>query len=159
MRLRLTISVMAIGALGGGGPAVTTHAFVPSPSASSAWAKKNHHRADQPLPLPALFMSTTENEVTATAPPKPGTADVGVPWSDLGFAFRPTKSHLQMKWTEDADGNGSWGPAELVSDPYVNLHIGATALHYGQSCFEGLKAFAHEDDSVHIFRPDENAKR
>lgn len=44
-------------------------------------------------------------------------------------------------------------------DPYVNIHIGATALHYGQSCFEGLKAFAHEDGSVYVFRPDENAKR
>ena len=39
------------------------------------------------------------------------------------------------------------------------MHIGATALHYGQACFEGLKAFCHEDNSVHIFRPDENAKR
>lgn len=37
--------------------------------------------------------------------------------------------------------------------------MGATALHYGQACFEGLKAFAHEDDSVHVFRPEENAKR
>ena len=46
-----------------------------------------------------------------------------------------------------------------LQEPYINLHIGATALHYGQACFEGLKAFAHEDDTVHIFRPDENAKR
>ena len=43
--------------------------------------------------------------------------------------------------------------------PYLNIHIGATALHYGQSCFEGLKAFAHDDGSVYLFRPDENAKR
>jgi len=47
----------------------------------------------------------------------------------------------------------------LVESPYINVHIGATALHYGQACFEGLKAFAHEDDDVYIFRPDENAKR
>jgi branched-chain amino acid aminotransferase len=37
--------------------------------------------------------------------------------------------------------------------------MGATALHYGQACFEGLKAFTHQDGSVHIFRPQENAKR
>lgn len=48
---------------------------------------------------------------------------------------------------------------EMVHEPYINMHIGATAIHYGQSCFEGLKAFAHEDGSVQIFRPDENAKR
>lgn len=41
----------------------------------------------------------------------------------------------------------------------MNLHIGATALHYGQSCFEGLKAFCHADGSVNVFRPQENAKR
>lgn len=39
------------------------------------------------------------------------------------------------------------------------MHIGATALHYGQACFEGLKAFAHADGSVYLFRPDENANR
>jgi len=37
--------------------------------------------------------------------------------------------------------------------------MGATALHYGQACFEGLKAFTHEDGTVHVFRPQENAKR
>ena len=47
----------------------------------------------------------------------------------------------------------------VLQDPYIPLHIGATALHYGQSCFEGLKAFCHEDGDVYVFRPDENAKR
>lgn len=75
-------------------------------------------------------------------------------WQDLGFEFRPTKSHLKVEYK-----NGAWGSPELVSEPYIKLHIGATALHYGQACFEGLKAYAHEDNSVHMFRPDENAKR
>lgn len=39
------------------------------------------------------------------------------------------------------------------------MHIGATALHYGQACFEGLKAFCHADGDVYLFRPDENAAR
>lgn len=55
--------------------------------------------------------------------------------------------------------DGKWQEPELVESPYINVHIGATALHYGQACFEGLKAFAHEDGSVNLFRPDENAKR
>lgn len=82
----------------------------------------------------------------------PGTADL--PWSELGFEFRPTKSHLRMVYKD-----GKWGEAEMVESPYIQVHIGATALHYGQSCFEGLKAFAHDDGSVNIFRPDENSKR
>eukprot|EP00563_Minutocellus_polymorphus_P000078 CAMPEP_0181039730 /NCGR_PEP_ID=MMETSP1070-20121207/10648_1 /TAXON_ID=265543 /ORGANISM="Minutocellus polymorphus, Strain NH13" /LENGTH=414 /DNA_ID=CAMNT_0023117647 /DNA_START=28 /DNA_END=1272 /DNA_ORIENTATION=- len=149
MRLQL-ISAAAIGALCGSRPAATTLAFVPSTSSSSSAT----YSAARPQPL---FMSTTEDAAAAASAvlPKPGTAEIDVPWSDLGFEFRATKSHLKMTWTE-SDG---WGGAELVGSPYVNLHIGATALHYGQSCFEGLKAFAHEDDTVHIFRPDENAKR
>jgi branched-chain amino acid aminotransferase len=42
----------------------------------------------------------------------PGTADMD--WSDLGFEFRPTKSHLQMMWKD-----GEWGPAELIEVRYI----------------------------------------
>jgi len=102
-----------------------------------------------------LFVAT-EPETTSTSLSvgKPGTAELGVAWSELGFEFRPTKSHLQMVYKD-----GEWQEPKLVEETSINIHIGATALHYGQSCFEGLKAFAHSDDSVHIFRPDENAKR
>ncbi|EJK53155.1 hypothetical protein THAOC_27464, partial [Thalassiosira oceanica] len=37
----------------------------------------------------------------------PGTADL--PWEDLGFEFRTTKSHLRMVYKD-----GKWGEAELV---------------------------------------------
>lgn len=83
-------------------------------------------------------------------------------WKDLGFEFRATRSHVKLVYTTPSDGDeeGSWSSVpELVSEPYVNLHIGATALHYGQACFEGCKAFCHADDSVHIFRPADNAAR
>ena len=91
----------------------------------------------------------------ATQQKKPGTAKLDVAWEDLGFEFRPTNSHVRVTYKE---GEG-WGEPELVSDPHINLHIGATSLHYGQACFEGLKAFCHADGKVYIFRPDENAKR
>lgn len=105
--------------------------------------------------LSVLAMSSTKTKKI------PGTADLGgIAWEDLGFEFRPTNSHIKVVYTENADGtSGSWGEPELVTEPYVNLHIGATALHYGQACFEGLKAFTHQDGSVHIFRPTENAAR
>lgn len=97
-----------------------------------------------------LFMSTTEQPTDTVG--KPGTADL--PWDSLGFEFRPTKSHLKMTYKD-----GKWEAPEMVESPYFQIHIGATALHYGQACFEGLKAFAHDDGSVYLFRPDENAKR
>lgn len=84
----------------------------------------------------------------------PGTAKISKPWNELGFEFTPTKSNVRITYK-----NGAWGKMEICEDPYINIHMGATALHYGQACFEGLKAFAHKDNSVHIFRPIENAKR
>jgi len=41
----------------------------------------------------------------------------------------------------------------------MNIHIAATALHYGQEAFEGLKAFKGKDGKIRVFRWDENAKR
>ena len=99
--------------------------------------------------------STTTRLSMTLQTKRPGTAQLDVPWEELGFEFRPTNSNLRMTYKE---GQG-WGKPELVQDPFVNIHIGATALHYGQACFEGLKAFCHEDGDVYIFRPDENAKR
>ena len=73
---------------------------------------------------------------TASAPaqpcPLPGSA--GLDWSSLGFSLLPTKSHVKL----EHKGEG-WSSPELVESPYITLHIGATSLHYGQSCFEGLK--------------------
>ena len=86
----------------------------------------------------------------------PGSAQLDTPWKDLGFEFRPTRSHLKMVYSKKTK---AWSKPVLVEDPYIKLHVGATALHYGQACFEGLKAFAHKDNSVHLFRPKDNAAR
>ena len=57
--------------------------------------------------------------------------------------------------TQARDARRVWGGRGLRGQ----VHIGATALHYGQACFEGLKAFAQADGTVRLFRPDENAAR
>jgi branched-chain amino acid aminotransferase len=41
----------------------------------------------------------------------------------------------------------------------INIHVAATSLHYGQACFEGLKAFCRKDGSAALFRPQANAQR
>jgi len=112
--------------------------------------------------LPAAFgRRWTSTAVTMTASAstgskkRPGTAEMDVPWEELGFQWRPTNSHVRITYR---DGEG-WGEPEIVKEPYVNLHIGATALHYGQACFEGLKAFCHEDGDVYVFRAEANAER
>jgi branched-chain amino acid aminotransferase len=65
-----------------------------------------------------------------------------------------TNCHIRYVWRD-----GSWGVGELVREPYLRLHIAATALHYGQAAFEGLKAFACRDGKVRLFRPHANARR
>lgn len=39
----------------------------------------------------------------------------------------------------------------MVKDPYIKVHIANTALHYGQSVFEGLKAFHGKDGRCFLF--------
>lgn len=46
------------------------------------------------------------------------------------------------------------GPVENFS-----FHPGSAILHYGQSIFEGLKAYQQQDGSVAAFRPELNARR
>lgn len=75
-------------------------------------------------------------------------------WAEMGFSYVQTNCFVQCVYKD-----GEWGELELVKDPYIRIHIGATALHYGQSCFEGLKAFTGKDGRVRLFRPDENAAR
>eukprot|EP00953_Heterococcus_sp_UTEX-ZZ885_P033258 17321-Heterococcus_DN1.PRE.1 len=81
-----------------------------------------------------------------------GSADLD--WPNLGFAWRDVNSHVKFVYKD-----GAWGPGELVKDSYVQVHIASTGLHYGQSVFEGMKAFHCKDGKVRIFRPYENAAR
>lgn len=55
--------------------------------------------------------------------------------------------------------NGEWKNPRIV--PYAPFQIfpGAACLHYGQTLFEGAKAFRHADGEVYLWRFDENAKR
>lgn len=79
---------------------------------------------------------------------------MNIDWNKLDFKYVDTKCHIRYIWR-----NGVWSEGELCSEPYYNMHIGATCLHYGQACFEGLKAFAGKDGKIRIFRADENSER
>ena len=54
---------------------------------------------------------------------------------------------------------GQW--QDMSIKPYGDLAISPanTTLHYGQSIFEGLKAYRAENGDVLVFRPQANAKR
>lgn len=75
-------------------------------------------------------------------------------WSELGFSYMTTDCFVRVQY----DGE-KWGEPELLTDPMVTIHVAATALHYGQEAFEGLKVFEQKDGTVAAFRPQENARR
>jgi branched-chain amino acid aminotransferase len=55
--------------------------------------------------------------------------------------------------------DGKWSKAEIV--PYDNLSMSpsTTFIHYGQSIFEGIKAYKNQDGHINIFRPEQNWHR
>lgn len=77
-----------------------------------------------------------------------------IDWGNLGFGYRKTDYNVRCSFK-----NGEWGEIRSTDDESINLHMAATALHYGQEAFEGLKAFKGKDGKIRIFRLDENAKR
>ena len=77
-----------------------------------------------------------------------------IDWGSLGFGYMKTDYNIRCTYKD-----GSWGELEVSDSEYLNLHMAATCLHYGQEAFEGLKAFRGKDDKIRIFRMDQNAKR
>ncbi|MGP1626786.1 MAG: branched-chain amino acid aminotransferase [Aggregatibacter segnis] len=75
-------------------------------------------------------------------------------WKNLGFSYIKTDYRFIAHWKD-----GKWDKGELTTDSTLHIHEGSTALHYGQQCFEGLKAYRCKDGSINLFRPDQNAKR
>lgn len=75
-------------------------------------------------------------------------------WKKLGFGYKDTDYNIRCYFR-----NGEWGELEISSSNQINIHMSATALHYGQEAFEGLKAFKGKDGKIRIFRMDENARR
>lgn len=52
-----------------------------------------------------------------------------------------------------------WHDPRIVPYQPIALDPAATVFHYGQTVFEGLKAYLTKDEQVLLFRPDENMKR
>jgi branched-chain amino acid aminotransferase len=75
-------------------------------------------------------------------------------WKNMPFGYVKTDYNVRCYYR-----NGKWGEMEISSSEFINMHMAATCLHYGQEAFEGLKAFRGKDGKIRIFRPDANARR
>lgn len=79
---------------------------------------------------------------------------VNVDWENLGFSYIKTDYRFTSYWK-----NGEWDDGQLTTDNTITISEGSPVLHYGQACFEGMKAYRAKDGSIQLFRPDENGKR
>jgi branched-chain amino acid aminotransferase len=77
-----------------------------------------------------------------------------IDWSNLPFGYHKTDYNVRCHFKD-----GKWGDIETSTSEYLNVHMAATALHYGQQAFEGMKAYRGPDGKIRIFRWEENWKR
>ncbi|MFQ1015363.1 branched-chain amino acid aminotransferase [Avibacterium paragallinarum] len=75
-------------------------------------------------------------------------------WQNLGFGYIRTDYRYIAYWK-----NGEWSKGELTEDNVLHISEASSSLHYGQQCFEGLKAYRCKDGSINLFRPEQNALR
>ncbi len=75
-------------------------------------------------------------------------------WKSLPFGYVKTNYNVRCYYR-----NGAWGELEISSSEHISMHMAATALHYGQEAFEGLKAYRGVDGKIRLFRVEENAMR
>ena len=75
-------------------------------------------------------------------------------WSNLAFGYMKTDYNVRAYYS-----NGQWSKPELETSEFLNIHMAATCLHYGQEAFEGMKAFRGKDNKIRLFRMRENALR
>jgi len=88
--------------------------------------------------------------ICRTSAPKPH-----IPDAELGFGQVFTDHMLLMDYTPET----GWHQARI--EPYgpFALEPATIVLHYGQSIFDGLKAFRTSSDNVMLFRPQRHLKR
>jgi branched-chain amino acid aminotransferase len=95
-------------------------------------------------------MRAQVDDIEMMAPPP--SIDLDPERIEFGRIFSPL-------WLTCRYANGAWGEPRIESVGSIDLHPAAIVFHYGQAIFEGLKAYKWADGSVHLFRPEQNARR
>jgi len=78
----------------------------------------------------------------------------GTDFNDLPFG-RIFSDHMFVADYADE----KWQNFQIMPYGDLSLSPAIASLHYGQTFFEGLKAYKHPDGKVVVFRPDKNAER
>lgn len=85
---------------------------------------------------------------------KPRVDKITLP-ENLGFGVYFTDHMFEMDFSPEK----GWHNASIHPVRDFCLHPATSFIHYGQSIFEGLKAFKTVDNKIQIFRPDDHLER
>ena len=75
---------------------------------------------------------------------------------ELIFGKTFTTHVLEMDYDSE---KGGWQDAVIKKHENISLSPAALVFHYGQSIFEGLKAYKQIDGKISLFRPSKNLER
>ncbi|MDQ1265809.1 MAG: branched-chain amino acid aminotransferase [Bacteroidota bacterium] len=77
-----------------------------------------------------------------------------IDWNNLGFGLYFSDHMFVSNYT-----NGDWDEGEIHFYGPIPFEPTLCTLHYGQTIFEGLKAFRSVKGGINLFRPEKNAER
>lgn len=97
----------------------------------------------------------TDSTFTLTEAERLPAAERDAILANPGFGDHFTDHMVSIIWTA-TDG---WHDAQVLPYGPIAMDPASSVLHYGQEIFEGMKAYRRADDSIVIFRPEENARR
>lgn len=73
----------------------------------------------------------------------------------LGFGKIYSDHMFSMHWTPDS----GWTDARVHGYGPMQMEPASLVLHYGQTIFEGLKAYRNQHGTINLFRPEKNLER
>lgn len=72
----------------------------------------------------------------------------------IPFGITPTDHMFVSEYK-----NGQWSNSQIIPFEHLSMSPFALCLHYGQTVFEGMKAFRTSDGKTNIFRPKKHYNR
>ena len=77
-----------------------------------------------------------------------------VDFSNIKFGQFHSDHMFEAEFSE-----GAWKNFKIIPFDDITVSPACTTLHYGQTIFEGLKAYKNKKNKISVFRMDKNAKR
>ena len=78
---------------------------------------------------------------------------------EVDFSHLPFGKYFTDHMLVATYANGDWQSVEIRPYEALSLQPSIVAIHYGQSIFEGIKAYRYESGDAFVFRPYDNFKR